>query len=144
MRTLIAAGVVIAGVLVSPAAATGPDETQLFRSVKAPRAGSAFAGAALTVFGRERQENGFREIRFSFARGSVKLKSGRMLRVRVTVTRLPANPDLGGRVESVSICTWLVPAGLTGRRLTSSLTIYLTNADGTTGSVSEPLGWTIR
>jgi len=134
---------VVGGALVSPATAAGPDETQVLKSTMAPRAGSAFPGVALTVFGQERRENGIREIRFGCSRGSVKLKSGRTLHVPVTVTSFRSDAE-PGEAESVWTCTWFVPRGVRGRKLTATFTIRNINADGTDGLIGEPVAWTIH
>jgi hypothetical protein len=142
LTTLFAASATIA-VLIGTATAANPQAYQTFTSAKPPRSGSAFTGAALTVFVEGRQANGFRSIAFTCTRGSVKLE-GRSLRLPVRVVRLSRDPDLGGQVESVSICTWAIPRGLAGKRLTAGYTIRVVNSDGTTAEDGASLAWAIR
>jgi hypothetical protein len=61
----------------------------------------------------------------------------------VRVVRLSRDPDLGGQVESVSICTWSIPRGLAGKRLTAGYSIRVVNSDGTTAEDGAPLVWVI-
>jgi hypothetical protein len=137
-------GVVITSfLLVGTATGAEPRAYQVLTEAKAPRAGSAFTGAALTVFHQERQANGYRSVTLGCTRGTARL-SGRTVRVPVRVITIRWDPDRGGPVESVSTCTWSLPRGLAGMRLTAGYTVATVNADGTTAVEGERLGWTIR
>ena len=123
--------------------ATGaePRAYQVLTEAKAPRAGTPFTGTALTVFHQERQANGFRSVTLACARGTTRL-SGRT--VSVPVRTATVRWDTSGPVESVSTCTWSVPRGLTGKRLTAGYTVTTVIADGTKGVEGGRLAWIIR
>jgi hypothetical protein len=125
------------------AAAANPQAYQTFTSAKAPRSGAGFTGAALTVLVGGRQANGYRSVALVCTPGTVNLK-GRTVRIPVRVARLPWDPDVGGQVESVSVCTWSIPGGLRGKRLTAGYAIRVVNSDGTTAEEGGALAWTIR
>ena len=140
----ILVGVVITSfLLVEAATGAEPRAYQVLTEAKAPRAGSAFTGAALTVFHQERQANGYRSVTLGCTRGTVKV-SGRTIRVPVRLVTMRWDPDRGGPVESVSTCTWSLPRGLAGKRLTAGYTVATVNADGTKAVEGEQLAWTIR
>jgi hypothetical protein len=137
-------GVVITGfLLVGTATGAEPRAYQVLTETKAPRAGSPFTGAALTVFHQERQANGYRSVTLGCTRGTARL-SGRTVRVPVRVVTIRSEPDGGGPVESVSTCTWSLPRGLAGKRLTAGYTVTTVNADGTNALEGGRLTWTIR
>jgi hypothetical protein len=137
-------GVVITSfLLVGTATGAEPHAYQVLTEATVPRAGSAFTGAALTVFHQERLANGYRSVTLGCTRGTAKL-SGRTVGVPVRVVTIRWDPDQGGSVESVSTCTWSLPRGLAGKRLTAGYTVTAVNADGTKGMESERLAWTVR
>jgi hypothetical protein len=142
--TTIFIGVVITSfLLVGTASGAEPHAYQVLTEAKAPRAGSPFTGAALTVFHQERQANGYRAVTLGCTRGTARL-SGRTVRVPVRVVTMRWDPDQGGPVESVSTCTWSLPRGLAGKRLTAGYTVTTVNADGTKTVEGGTLAWTIR
>jgi hypothetical protein len=137
-------GVVVTSVLlVRTATGAEPRAYQLLTEATAPRAGSPFTGAALTVFHQERQANGYRSVTLGCTRGTARL-SGRTVRVPVRVITLRWDPDQGGPVESVSTCSWSLPRNLAGRRLTAGYTVTTVNADGTKAVEGGRLSWTLR
>jgi hypothetical protein len=137
-------GVVVTSVLlVGTARGAEPRAYQLLTEAKAPRGGSLFTGAALTVFHQERLANGYHSVTLGCTRGVARL-SGRTVRVPVRVVTLRWDPDQGGPVESVSTCTWSLPRGLAGKRLTAGFTVATVGADGTTAVEGGRLAWTIR
>jgi hypothetical protein len=136
-------GVVVTSVLLA-ATATGaePRAYQVLTEAKVPRAGSPFTGAALTVFHQERLANGWARVTFGCTRGTARL-SGRTVSVPVRAATVRWVYELGP-VESVSTCTWSLPRGLAGKRLTAGYTVTTVNADGTKGVEGGRLAWTIR
>ena len=140
----ICVGVVITSVLlVGTATGAEPRAYQVLTEAKAPRAGTPFTGTALTVFHQERQANGFRSVTLACTRGTARL-SGRTIGVPARIVTLRWDPDQGGPVESVSTCTWSLPRGLAGKRLTAGYGVTTVNADGTKGVEGGRLAWTIR
>jgi hypothetical protein len=140
----VVVGVVITSVLlVGTATGAEPRAYQVLTEATVPRAGSPFTGAALTVFHQERLANGFRSVTLACTPGTTRL-SGRTVSVPVRVVTLRWDPDQGGPVESVSTCTWSLPRGLAGKRLTAGYAVTAVNADGTKGVEGGRLAWTIR
>ena len=136
-------GVVITSVLlVGTARGAESHAYQVLTEVKASRAGSPFTGVALTVFHKERQENGYRAVTLGCTRGTATL-SGRTVHVPVRAATVRWVYELGP-VESVSTCTWSLPRGLAGKRLMAGYTVTTVNADGTKGVEGGRLVWTIR
>jgi hypothetical protein len=138
-------GVVITSfLLVATAIGAEPHAYQVLTETNAPRAGSPFTGAALTVFHQERQADGYRSVTLGCTPGTTRL-SGRTVRVPVRVVTMRWDPDRGvGPVESVSTCTWSLPRSLTAKRLTAGYTVTTVNADGTKAVEGGSLAWTIR
>jgi hypothetical protein len=141
----IFAGVALTGfLLVGPAIGAEPHAYQLLTETSAPRAGSSFTGAALTVFHRERLANGYRSVTLGCTPGTA-TQSGRTVRVPVRVVTMRWDPHGGpGPVESVSTFTWSLPRSLTGKWLKAGYTVTAVNADGTKGVEGGRLAWTIR
>ena len=139
----ICVGVVVTSVLlVGTATGAEPRAYQVLTEAKAPRAGTPFTGTALTVFHQERQANGFRSVTLACTRGTTRM-SGRTVSVPVRAATVRWVYELGP-VESVSTCTWSLPRGLAGKRLTAGYTVTTVNADGTKGVEGGRLAWTIR
>ena len=136
-------GVVITSfLLVGTATGAEPHAYQVLTEATVPRAGSPFTGAALTVFHQRAACKRLGEVTFGCTRGTARL-SGRTVSVPVRVATVRWVYQLGP-VESVSTCTWSLPRGLAGKRLTAGYTVTTVNADGTKGVEGGRLAWTIR
>ena len=139
---LVALGVAGSEEAVSEADAAGPPAVQVLTAQTRPRAGRPFLGVAVATLDAGAHPS--RRVTPTCTSGRIRVGPHRTVAVPVAVDRLPRNPDVGGSVRSITVCTWQVPRGARQRTLPASVVVAYVHLDGSTGQTGETVEWEVR